>query len=133
MAVVGCLGDIIFQVSDQVAETIHNMQWSGSVRFATHQRHLQNALTEFCGVDPDKMSFDIDLMEELGADPMVELVKIFTYERAGEALPLVIGEKPYGKYRWTILNHQMKAKHHDYKGNVSCVTVSINLQEYLER
>lgn len=133
MAVVGCLGDIIFQVSDQVAETIHNMQWSGSVRFATHQRHLQNALTEFCGVDPDKMSFDIDLMEELGADPMVEMVKIWTHERAGEALPLVIGEKPYGKYRWTILDHDMKTKHHDYKGNVSCVTVSISLQEYLER
>lgn len=133
MAVVGCLGDIVFQVSDEVAKTIHNMQWSGSVRFATHQRHLQNALTEFCGVDPDKMSFDIDLMEELGVDPMVEMVQLWTYERAGEALPLVIGEKPYGKYRWTILNHQMKAKYHDYKGNVSCVTVSVSLQEYLER
>ena len=109
------------------------MQWSGSVRFATHQRHLQNALTEFTGVDPDKMSFDIDLVEELGADPMVEMVKLWEYERAGEAVPLVIGEKAYGKYRWTILSHKMKTKAHDYKGSVSCVTVSVNLQEYLER
>ena len=68
--VVGCLGEIVFQVSDEIVKTINNMQWSGSVRFATHQRHLQNALTEFTGVDPDKMSFDIDLVEELGADPM---------------------------------------------------------------
>lgn len=133
MAVVGCLGEIVFQVSDETVKTINNMQWSGSVRFATHQRHLQNALTEFCGVDPDKMSFEITLMEELGVDPMVELVQLWTYERAGEALPLVIGEKPYGKYRWTILNHKMTAKYHDYKGNVSCVVVAVNLQEYLER
>lgn len=131
--VVGCLGEIVFQVSDEIVKTINNMQWSGSVRFATHQRHLQNALTEFTGVDPDKMSFDIDLVEELGADPMVEMVKLLEYERAGEAAPLVIGEKAYGKYRWTILSHKMKTKAHDYKGSVSCVTVSVNLQEYLER
>ena len=74
--VVGCLGEIVFQVSDEIVKTINNMQWSGSVRFATHQRHLQNALTEFTGVDPDKMSFDIDLVEELGTDPMVEMVKL---------------------------------------------------------
>ena len=131
--VVGCLGEIVFQVSDEIVKTINNMQWSGSVRFATHQRHLQNALTEFIGVDPDKMSFDIDLVEELGADPMVEMVKLWEYERAGEAVPLVIGEKAYGKYRWTILSHKMKTKAHDYIGSVSCVTVSVNLQEYLER
>lgn len=131
MAMVGCLGEIAFQVSDEIVKTIRDMQWSGSVRFSTHQRHLQNALTEFTGVNPDKMSFDIDLMEELGADPMVEMVKLWEYERAGEAVPLVIGEKAYGKYRWTILSHKMKAKHHDYKGNVSCVTVSVELQEYL--
>ena len=131
--VVGCLGEIVFQVSDEIVKTINNMQWSGSVRFATHQRHLQNALTEFTGVDPDKMSFDIDLVEELGADPMVEMVKLWEHERAGEAVPLVIGEKAYGKYRWTILSHKMKTKAHDYKGSVSCVTVSVNLQEYLER
>ena len=131
--VVCCLGEIVFQVSDEIVKTINNMQWSGSVRFATHQRHLQNALTEFTGVDPDKMSFDIDLVEELGTDPMVEMVKLLEYERAGEAVPLVIGEKAYGKYRWTILSHKMKTKAHDYKGSVSCVTVSVNLQEYLER
>ena len=129
--IVGCLGEIAFQVSEEIVKTIHNMQWSGSVRFSTHQRHLQNALTEFCGVDPDRMSFDIMLVEELGADPMVEMVKLWEYERAGEAVPLVIGEKAYGKYRWTILSHKMKAQAHDRKGNVSCVTVSVDLQEYL--
>ena len=33
--VVGCLGEIVFQVSDEIVKTINNMQWSGSVRFAT--------------------------------------------------------------------------------------------------
>lgn len=133
MAIIGFLGDVVFQVSREVVETIRNMQWSGSARFSTHERHLQYALTEFCGVDPDRMSFDIDLVKELGVEPMVEMVKLWTYERAGEAVPLVIGEKIYGKYRWTILSHEMKTQYHDRKGNVSVVTVSIKLQEYLER
>ena len=50
MAVVGCLGDIIFQVSDKTMTAINNVKWSASARYATHQRHGGNALTEFAGV-----------------------------------------------------------------------------------
>ena len=46
---VGCLGELIFSVSDSLVQTLSNMQWSGSARYATHQRHLKDALTEFAG------------------------------------------------------------------------------------
>lgn len=59
MAIVGCLGDVIFTVSRSVVRTLDNMTWSGSARYATHERHLTNALTEFTGLDPDKITFDI--------------------------------------------------------------------------
>ena len=56
MGMVGCLGDIVFTVSDRTIETINNVTWSGSARYATHQRHGTHALTEFTGLDPDKMT-----------------------------------------------------------------------------
>lgn len=131
MAVIGCLGNIIFQVSDEIVETLDAVEWSGSARYSVHQRHNMNALTEFTGVDPDKISFEMILTHELGVNVMDELVKIWTYERAGESLPLVIGDKPYGKYRWNIVSHKMLFLNQDRWGNAYTAKVSIELQEYL--
>lgn len=130
--VVGCLGDMVFQVSDKVIETIRNVEWSGSARYAVHERHGGNALTEFTGVDPDKMSFELILSRELGVDVGKEWVKLWTYERSGEALPLVIGEHHYGKYRWNLVSHKITAEAHDRDGTMTTVTVAVELQEYLK-
>lgn len=132
MPQIGCLGDIIFEVSSRTVETINNVQWSGSARYAEHQRHLTNALTEFTGLEPDKMSFEMTLNAYLGVDPMAELVKLWQYERSGKALPLVIGEKGFGKYRWTVKDHKITMQHFDGHGNVTVATVSVNLLEYLK-
>jgi len=132
MAQVGCLGDIVFQVSSNTIKTIDRVQWSGSVRYSEHKRHLTNALTEFTGINPDTISFDIKLSIYLGVEPMAELAKIWIYERSGKALPLVIGEKVYGKYRWTIISHKIKFETYDKKGNLTGVTVSVDLLEYLK-
>lgn len=131
MAIIGCLGDVVFEASEKTVRTLDNWKWSGSVRFATHQRRNTNALTEFTGIDPDKITFDIVLSAELGVDPIAEVVKIWNYERSGEAVPLTVGSKGYGKYRWTILNHEMKMQATDVIGDVAHATVSVTLQEYL--
>ena len=129
---IGCLGDIIFQVSSDVIKTIDNMQWSGSARYSEHKRHMKSALTEFTGLDADTMTFNIEVSVYLGSKPMKEIVKIWKYEREGKVLPLVIGEKVYGKYKWTIKKHRVKAKTFDGKGNVTGASVSIDLLEYLK-
>jgi hypothetical protein len=129
---VGVLGDIVFQVSSNVIKTLDNLQWSGSARYGEHSRHLTNALTEFTGIDPDTMSFDMELSAYLGVDPMAELVKIWTYERSGKPLSLVVGERAYGKYKWTIKSHKIKMRTYDKKGNVTGASVSVDLLEYLK-
>lgn len=129
--VVGCLGDIVFQVSEETVETLQDVEWSGEARYTVHQRHLQNALTEFTGVEPDKIRFSMQLTPLLGVDIIGELVKIWTYERSGEAVPLVIGDKPYGKYRWSIVKHSSKYGESDSQGNPLLATVAVELQEYL--
>lgn len=131
MAIIGCLGDIIFEVSEDTVRTLNNMVWSGSARYAVHERHLTNALTEFVGLDPDKITFNIILTTELNVDPVAEVVKIWNIERSGRAVPLTLGTKAYGKYRWTITKHEMKATAHYGNGDIRAATVSVSLQEYL--
>ena len=138
MAVIGYLGTsaeegLIFEVSSETLETINNMNWSGSARYAVHQRHNTHALTEFTGMDPDKISFDIIFFAEVGVDPMKEAVKLWKYLREGTALQLLLGEHAYGKYRWTIKDLKIKAAYFDVHGDQYCTTVSVNLLEYLNR
>ena len=133
MAMIGCLGDIAFTVSSSVVRTLDNFQWSGSARYAAHQRHLGRGLLEFTGMDPDKISFDMTLSTQLGASPAREISKIAKYESKGRTLPLTIGSKAYGTYRWVITGHSVKAKTFDRRGNLSVVVVSVNLQEYARR
>lgn len=130
---IGCLGDIAFTVSSSVVRTLDNFQWSGSARYAAHQRHLGRGLLEFTGMDPDKISFDMTLSVQLGASPVREISKIAKYESKGRTLPLTIGSKAYGTYRWVITGHSVKAKTFDRRGNLSVVVVSVNLQEYARR
>lgn len=95
MGMVGVLGDIAFTVSSDVVRTLNNMKWSGSARYTTHQRHNSHALTEFTGLDADKLSFDMYLSASLGVDPMTELTKIWRYERNHTPLSLVVGTHAY--------------------------------------
>lgn len=129
---IGTLGDIVFTVSDEMVKTINNLTWSGSARYATHQRHLTSALTEFTGLNPDSITFDMLVSAYWGADPMAEVVKIWQYERAGTPVPLTIGTHAYGKYRWSITDHKMRMQTFDGLGNVTSATINVTLQEYLK-
>jgi hypothetical protein len=60
------------------------------------------------------------------------VVKIWNIERTGQAVPLTIGTRAYGKYRWNIVSHTMKPQAHYGNGDIHTATVSVSLQEYLE-
>lgn len=132
MAKVGSLGNVVFQVSATTIETINNLMWSSSAKYATHERHGKSALTEFTGVDPDKITFDIELSVYLGVTPLTEIDKLQGYLRKGTAVPFVMGSRVYGQYRWTITALKTKAQSFDKSGNLERATVSVSLQEYLK-
>ncbi len=132
MAVVGCLGDIIFTVSDRTVKTISNWKWSGSSRYAAHQRHGIDTLTEYTGTDPDKMTFDIVLMAEFGARPLREIKKLRQYTREGTPQPLTVGGYGYGKYRWSIVSYDVEIRRTTRGGEILEAAVSLTLQEYLK-
>ena len=112
MAVIGCLGDIVFQVSDRTVLTLQNWTWSGAAKYAVHERHGMRPLTELTGVEPDKITFDIQLRAGLGVAPTK-------------------GKYAYGFYRWSIVSHEIKVEDTDPEGNMMDCTVSLTLQEYL--
>lgn len=123
MAVIGCLGDVVFTVSERTVKTINNWKWSGSARWTTHQRHLNNALTENTGIDPDKITFEIMLSGEYGVNPYTELVKLWNYERNGTPIPLTIGSHGYGKYRWSLISHSTEITSTTRKGSKKALLV----------
>lgn len=127
--VVGSLGDVVFQVSRDTVMTIDNIQWDSGARWEEHQRHMKDPALEYTGMESDKMAFDIYLSRNLGVDPMEQIVKLFAYERNGTILPLIIGNKAYGKYRWVIKNTTRKFQVTDQIG-VSSITVGLSLKGY---
>lgn len=128
---VGMLGDIIFEASDSTVRTVTNATWSGSASYSTHSRHIGNALTEFTGLDPDSFSFDMVLSVYAGTTVMEWINLLWKYEREGIAVPLTLGEKGYGKYRWNVTSHTVRMEQYDRYGNLITCTVSVDLQEYL--
>jgi len=132
MANIGCLGEIPFMVSSRTIQTIQNATWSGSARYGIHDRHLGDALTEYTGRDPDGFTFDMQLSAYLGVDPMDAIVKLWGYLRNGTAVPLTIGDKAYGKYRWNVTKIKIKMENHDRRGNLTSADVSVELQEYVK-
>lgn len=130
MAQVGCLGDIVFAVSSEAIETVDNFVWSGSAQYASHKLHLGNELLEFTGTNADSISFSVFLATYLGVDPQKEINKIWDYERKGKLLPLIMGDKGYGKYRWVITSHKSQLKF-DGKGNALDMDVSLTLSAYV--
>ncbi len=132
MADIGCLGEIPFSVSSEAVQTITGLVWSGAAKYATHDRHGRDSLTEYVGLKPDTISFDIILSAFLGVRPMDCITKLWEYERTGAAVPLVLGNHAYGKYRWSVLDHKIKVDRQDGDGDILTATVSVKLQEYLK-
>ncbi|WP_113673760.1 phage tail protein [Vallitalea guaymasensis] len=133
MAIIGSLGDIIFEVSHDTVRTFDDMKWNSGVKYTTHERHLKDSLIEFVGVLPDTITFNIKFSAFLGVNPIEEITKLLDAEREGKVLRLVIGCKAYGKYKWTIEKSSKDLERFDNKGNLVVAKVSISLKEYTRR
>ncbi len=132
--IVGCLGDVEFSVSSELVQTFENMKWQGSARIALHDRHLGGSLAEFTGSDAEKVSFEFVLSEFFGmTDVQLRLDQLRMWMEKGKVLPLVIGNKSYGRYRWLIQSLDTSKNIFDGRGKLLSCHVSVSLIEYLKR
>lgn len=111
--IVGCLGDLIFQVSSDTVMTVSNFVESASTRYAIHQRHNNSACLEYTGMDPDQITFDIELSAYLGIKPQSAINVLWSYVRSGLPVSMVLGQTVYGKWRWVVKSFSIKMKHTD--------------------
>lgn len=132
MATVGCLGDVIFEVSREKIETVNKMVWSSGAKWESHNRHLKDPMLEYVGMESDEIKLEIHLSAMLGVDPMEEISKLFQYEREGRLLPMVLGDHAYGKYRWVIESTERTIDYFDGQGNLISADVSLNMKGYVK-
>lgn len=131
MATIGTLGTVAFQVSDKTIETFNNFQWECEARYAKHERHGGYDLVEFTGISAETITFDLELSAYLGVSPKVEVEKLRTLLQEGTAVPLVLGEKVFGRYRWVVTSMKTTVTEVDRDGDIARATVNVSLLEYL--
>lgn len=131
--VLGSLGKNVFEVSEDVVKTLNKLKWGGSTRYATHQRHGTDAMTEFTGRNADTIQFDMTVSAYLGVNPQAVVAQLFTDMRNGTTLPFVLGNKAYGKYRWVITKLNINAEYFDGDGDMTQAKLTVNLQEYIKQ
>ncbi len=97
---IGSYGNVIFQVSSEVAETFRNLQHSSTASYVEHSVHGGNAVREFTGFPSDKISFSILMSAFQGVNPDAEVKKLMQMMKSKKAYSLVIGQSLYGE--WTL-------------------------------
>ena len=82
-------------------------------------------------MDPDQLTFDIELSEYLACIRRVPSTYCGATSAAGQPVSMVLGRTVYGKWRWVIKSMAIKMKHTDKDGTWTHCTVSVTLMEYL--
>lgn len=128
--IIGSLGDIVFSVSPDKVNTIKNIKWKSSARYAEHDLHLSDTILEFVGNDAEEFSFDMHFSVHLGIDPIEQITKILTAKRSGKTMLLMLGKKAYGKNKWVITGVNTGLTTTDGSGNVIEADVTVTLKAY---
>ena len=107
--------------------------WNISAKYAEHDRHLKDDLKEFLGQEGETITFTVQLVAALGINVMKEMINFMTACRTGKVLPLKIGKKLYGKYRWVIKSVTITSREYDNQGNLLRADLNITLNDYSQR
>lgn len=128
---IGALGEITFEVSEKVIQTIRDASVSGSAEISVHKRHLRGGLAEYTGYKPNTITFSLRSSAFLGAAPAEIENKLEKYKNEGTQLLFVLGTERIG-YKWLLQKFKETIKHFDIRGNPIDADFSITLIEYIK-
>ena len=129
---VGALGNVVFEVSDRVVKTFQKYERGGSARLQTHARQGREALVEYTGADPENVAMTFFLSRRLGVDPQFDMNRVANSCRDGNLLTLMIGTMKIGD-QWLIKNYKFTGERYDGHGDLTDVTVNVQLVGYGRR
>ena len=128
---IGTLGNIVFETSNEKIRTFDNMKRAGSARWATHEIMNNKPVLEFIGPDVEQISFSMRLDVSLGINPAAELETLRGVRDKGEAVKLVLEGKPVTEHKWVIENLSENWERIDNQGRLLVATVDVSLKEYV--
>lgn len=131
MAQVGTIGDIVFEVSNEIVRTFYDYKRKTAARLTTHDIIGQKPVTEFLGPGIDSISFSMKLTAFKGVNPKTEAEKIRQMIETGEVVNLVLGGSPVSKNKWIIESMDESANYYDGKGNIISSDINITIREYV--
>lgn len=97
MSKIGNLGPIVFVVSPEAIRTFQEFTRASAGRWAKHEIIGQKPKTQFLGPGLDTISFTMWFDARYGLNPRKELDKLTEIDRAGKALPLIVGKKAWAQ------------------------------------
>lgn len=128
---VGSFGSLVFMVSSKKTTTFDGFERSTSPRWAVHDVHLKNPISEYLGPGQDTITFNMIFDVGLGVRPRNEMERIMVLSRDGVPHKLIIGGVPLGVKQWVIASYNQKWTHLDNMGKVLRGGCSVTMKEYV--
>ena len=130
MATVGSLGGITFNVSSRRVLTFDNYSRQGNIKSAEHEIIAEKSNMEFTGLDPEEITFDIQLFSQLNVTPEKNLEVLRNMRDTGKVVSFILGNRPVSQNKWMITGLSEKPSYWKQRGKMHVVTVSVALKEY---
>lgn len=127
---IGYMGDVVFVVSDDYLLTPSNLQRSASSRWAQHDLILSKPVSQFTGPGLEEISFDLQLIESMGVDPLKQLQTLRRMRDTGAVFPLIIGGRPVTQNYWRIDSLSEGSNFYSASGKLIQTKVNVKLVEY---
>lgn len=131
MATIGTLGEVVFEVSDNLIRTFDDYARKASARIASHEIIGQKPVLEFLGPSANELSIQIRLNAFYGISPKVEADRLRRMCESGEAVQFVLGGRPVSPNLWLIETVDEKANAFDGHGNILTSELGLSLKEYV--
>ena len=128
---IGTLGDIAFEVSEEKIRTFNNYKFSAGANYSEHNIHVKRSLLEFTGLKAASASIDIVLDESLGLTVADELEKLTQLLENHEAVKFILDGKIQGSEKWVLEGLEVSHEIINNQGRTIRAGVNIKLREYV--
>jgi len=129
--VIGSWGDLVFEVSGEIAKTFQELTEKSSGRWAEHETINTSPISEFLGPGLDELELSIIFTTMLGVNPQESYDELRDMVRKGEYHPLILGGFPLSGNFWRIDEISGEAKAFGPRdGNIMWLEVGITAKEY---
>lgn len=128
---VGALGSLIFEVSDQRVLTFAGMTREVSSRWTEHEIIGGKPKSEYLGPGLQEVELPVTLSANLGVRPRAMLQLIERMVESGAAEWLIIGNRPVGRNPFCLTGSSESWGHIYQGGMLAQASVTITLKEYV--